>query len=215
MLAGGGYFKIVNDSVPEALRRLGYGEAQVAAIVEHVVGTNSLRNGSPVNADSLRQRGLSESEIAAIEEQLPKVFDLEHAFSPYVVGDAAMRRLKIADKVKDPKFSLLRELGFSADEIEASNLKICGMMTIEGGPGLKEEHLPIFDCANLCGPHGTRFIHHMGHIRMMGATQPFISGAISKTINMPNSATVEDIKQAYLESWKLGVKAVALYRDGC
>ena len=214
-LAGGGYFKIVNDSVPEALRRLGYGEAQVGAIVEHVVGTNSLRNGSPVNADSLRQRGLSESEIAAIEEQLPKVFDLEQAFSPYVVGDAALRRLKVIDKAKDPKFSLLKELGFSADEIEQSNLKVCGMMTIEGAPGLKEEHLPIFDCANLCGPHGTRFIHHMGHIRMMGATQPFISGAISKTINMPNSATVADIQQAYLESWKLGVKAVALYRDGC
>jgi ribonucleoside-diphosphate reductase alpha chain len=214
-LAGGGYFKIVNDSVPEALRRLGYGEAQVSAIVEHVVGTNSLRNGSPVNADSLRQRGLSEAEIGAIEDQLPKVFDLEHAFSPFVVGDAALRRLKLADKAKDPKFSLLKELGFSADQIEESNLKICGMMTIEGAPSLKEEHLPIFDCANLCGPHGTRFIHHMGHIRMMGATQPFISGAISKTINMPNSATVEDIQQAYLESWRLGVKAVALYRDGC
>jgi ribonucleoside-diphosphate reductase alpha chain len=214
-LAGGGYFKIVNDSVPEALRRLGYGEAQVEAIVEHVVGSNSLRNGAPVNADSLRQRGLLESEIAAIEEQLPKVFDLEHAFSPYVLGDAALRRLKLADKAKDGKFSLLKELGFSADEIEQSNLKICGMMTIEGAPSLREEHLPIFDCANLCGPHGTRFIHHMGHIRMMGATQPFISGAISKTINMPNSATVADIQQAYLESWRLGVKAVALYRDGC
>ncbi|HKS16074.1 MAG TPA: vitamin B12-dependent ribonucleotide reductase, partial [Planctomycetota bacterium] len=214
-LAGGGYFKIVNDSVPEALRRLGYGEAQVSAIVEHVVGTNSLRNGSPVNAESLHARGMSESEIAAIEDQLPKVFDLEHAFSPYVVGDAALRRLKLIDKSKDPKFSLLKELGFSADEIEQSNLKVCGMMTIEGAPGLKEEHLPIFDCANLCGPHGTRFIHHMGHIRMMGATQPFISGAISKTINMPNSATVADIQQAYLESWRLGVKAVALYRDGC
>ncbi|HEY3227149.1 MAG TPA: vitamin B12-dependent ribonucleotide reductase [Planctomycetota bacterium] len=214
-LAGGGYFKIVNDSVPEALRRLGYSERDTAAIVEFLVGTNTLRNGSAVNAESLKSRGLTDAEIAAIEEQIPRVFDLEHAFSPFLLGEGALKRLKLADKAKDPKFSLLRELGFSADEIERSNLKICGMMTIEEAPGLKKEHLPIFDCANLCGPHGTRYIHHMGHIRMMGATQPFISGAISKTINMPNSATVEEIQQAYLESWRLGVKAVALYRDGC
>jgi ribonucleoside-diphosphate reductase alpha chain len=214
-LAGGGYFKIVNDSVPEALRRLGYSEKEGAAIVEYVVGRNTLRCAAPVRSESLGAKGLTETEIAAIEEQVPRVFDLEHAFSPYTVGEAALKRLGLAEKARNPNFSLLRELGFSAEDIERSNLAICGMMTIEGAPGLKEEHLPIFDCANVCGPHGTRFIHHTGHIRMMGATQPFISGAISKTINMPGSATVEDIKQAYLESWKLGVKAVALYRDGC
>jgi len=214
-LAGGGYFKIVNDSVTEALRRLGYSEKDGAAIVEYIVGKNTLRCAAPVRSESLGAKGLTEAEIDAIEEQIPRVFDLEHAFSPYAMGEAALKRLGLVEKAKDPKFSLLRELGFSAEDIERSNLVICGMMTIEGAPGLKEEHLPIFDCANVCGPHGSRYIHHSGHIRMMGATQPFISGAISKTINMPGTATVEDIKQAYLESWKLGLKAVALYRDGC
>ena len=214
-LAGGGYFKIVNDSVTEALRRLGYSEKEGAAIVEYIVGKNTLRCAAPVRSESLGAKGLTEAEIDAIEEQIPRVFDLEHAFSPYAMGEAALKRLGLVEKAKDPKFSLLRELGFSAEDIERSNLVICGMMTIEGAPGLKKEHLPIFDCANVCGPHGSRYIHHSGHIRMMGATQPFISGAISKTINMPGTATVEDIKQAYLESWKLGLKAVALYRDGC
>lgn len=107
-----------------------------------------------------------------------------------------------------------KKLGFSKQEISTANDYICGTMTIEGAPFLKHEHYPVFDCANKCGKKGTRFIKPLAHIRMMAAAQPFVSGAISKTINLPNSASIEDIKDAYLQSWKLGVKANAVYRDG-
>ncbi|MFN3485958.1 MAG: adenosylcobalamin-dependent ribonucleoside-diphosphate reductase, partial [Planctomycetota bacterium] len=209
-LAGGGYFKIVNESVPEALRRLGYTDEQARDIVRYVVGTNTLKSAAPVNDRALAERGLTAEEIARVEAQLPKVFELAHAFNPFVLGDEAYRRLGLT-----PEDDVLRKLGFTEAEIEQSNDILCGRMTVEGAPHLKEEHLAIFDCANKCGKHGTRFIHWMGHIKMMGAVQPFISGAISKTINMPSDTTVEDIKEAYLQSWKLGLKAVALYRDGC
>jgi ribonucleoside-diphosphate reductase alpha chain len=208
-LAGGGYFKIVNESVPEALRRLGYSADQAQAIVAYVMGTNTLKSDAPVCEKALLEKGLTAEEIARVEAQLPRVFELKHAFTSFTLGEAALKRLGLkADQ------DLLSGLGFTDAQIDQSNDVLCGRMTIEGAPGLREEHLPIFDCANKCGKIGQRFIHWSGHIRMMGAVQPFISGAISKTINMPGEATVEDIKQAYFESWKLGLKAVALYRDG-
>ncbi len=209
-LAGGGYFKIVNESVPEALRRLGYAPDASREIVEYVTGTNTLRGDTPVNDRALAEKGLTAEEIARVEEQLPRVFELSHAFNPATLGEACAQRLGLG-----PEEDALRKLGFSEADVSTSNDVICGRMTVEGAPHLKEEHLPIFDCANRCGRHGQRFIHWMGHIRMMAAVQPFISGAISKTINMPAETTVEDIKEAYLQSWKLGLKAVALYRDGC
>ncbi len=213
-LAGGGYFKIVNDSVPEALRRLGYAPEQIVEIVAYVQGVNTLANDSPINAEALKTKGLSGEDLARIEKQLPKVFELENAFTAFSLTPATIEKLGWKDKIKEKGFSVLRALGFGDAEIDAASLKICGWMTVEGAPHLKAEHYPIFDCANKCGAHGKRFIHHMGHIKIMGAVQPFISGAISKTINMPNEVTVDDIKEAYLESWKLGLKAVALYRDG-
>ncbi len=209
-LAGGGYFKIVNESVTEALRRLGYSRDQGRQIVEYISGTNTLKCDAPINDQALAAKGLSPEEIGRVEVQLPKVFELAHAFNAFTLGEDAVKRLGIA-----PTDNVLEKLGFSQAEIDKSNDILCGRMTVEGAPHLKEEHLPIFDCANKCGKTGQRFIHWMGHIRMMAAVQPFISGAISKTINMPNEVTVEDIKDAYQQSWKLGVKAVALYRDGC
>src|SRR5262245_3226835 len=209
-LAGGGYFKIVNESVPEALRRLGYTKEQAQEIVAYVVGTNTLKGTAPVHDRALAERGLTAEEIARIEAQLPKVFELRHAFNAFTLGDACLKRLGFT-----AEDDVLVKLGFDEAEIEQSNDVLCGRMTVEGAPHLKEEHLPIFDCANKCGKIGQRFIHWMGHIKMMGATQPFLSGAISKTINMTAETTVEEIKEAYWQSWKLGLKAVALYRDGC
>jgi ribonucleoside-diphosphate reductase alpha chain len=209
-LAGGGYFKIVNESVPEALRRLGYTREQAQEILAYTVGTNTLKSAAPVNDRALAERGLTAEEIARVEAQLPKVFELRHAFNSFTLGDECLKRLGF--KAED---DVLVKLGFSEAEIEQSNDVLCGRMTVEGAPHLKEEHLPIFDCANKCGKIGRRFIHWMGHIKMMGATQPFLSGAISKTINMTAETTVDEIKEAYWQSWKLGLKAVALYRDGC
>jgi ribonucleoside-diphosphate reductase alpha chain len=209
-LAGGGYFKIVNESVPEALRRLGYTKEQAQEIVAYVMGTNTLKSAAPVNDRALAERGLTAEEIARVEAQLPKVFELRHAFNSFNVGEACLKRLGFT-----AEDDLLAKLGFTDAEIEQSNDVLCGRMTVEGAPHLREEHLAIFDCANKCGKIGQRFIHWMGHIKMMGATQPFLSGAISKTINMPAETTVEEIKEAYWQSWKAGLKAVALYRDGC
>ena len=173
-LAGGGYFKIVNESVPEALRRLGYTPEQAKEIVSYVVGTNTLKSAVAINDRALAERGLTAEEIARVEAQLPKVFELRHAFNSFTLSDACLKRLGF--KAED---DVLARLGFSEAEIEQSNDVLCGRMTVEGAPHLREEHLPIFDCANKCGKIGQRFIHWMGHIKMMGATQPFISGAIS------------------------------------
>ncbi len=213
-LAGGGYFKIVNDSVPEALKRLAYTPGQTKEIIEYIQGVNTLANDSPINAETLKVKGLGAEDLAKIEKQLPRVFELTHAFTAYTLTEATLKKLGWETKARVKGFNALRELGFSDADIDAASVKICGMMTIEGAPHVKDEHLAIFDCANKCGSHGQRFIHHMGHVKIMGAVQPFISGAISKTINMPKEVTVDDIKDAYLESWKLGLKAVALYRDG-
>src|SRR5205085_1444175 len=154
-------------------------------------------------------------EIEKIETSLPSMFELSFAFSPWSLSPETFRRLEIPEiEWQAPGFNLLRRLGFTRKQIDEANDVICGHGTVEGAPHLRDEHLPVFDCANRCGKHGKRFIHVEGHIRMMAAAQPFISGAISKTINLPNESTVKDIESAYELSWKLGLKANALYRDG-
>lgn len=214
-LAGGGYFKIANQSIRPALQTLGYSEEQIEDILSYVTGTLSLDNSSPINRQSLRAKGLTDEELDRVEKILPTVFELPFAFNRYTIGDEALSRLGIAkEKYESLDFHLLKELGFTTQEIDEANDIICGRMMIEGAPHLREEHYPVFDTANPCGKHGKRFIHYLGHLRMMAAAQPFLSGAISKTINMPNDATIEDIQTAYYEGWKLGLKAVALYRDG-
>ncbi|MBI2394854.1 MAG: vitamin B12-dependent ribonucleotide reductase [Deltaproteobacteria bacterium] len=214
-LAGGGYFKIVNQSVPAALRRLGYDEVQAQEIVAYVIGTNTLLGAPYVNRASLKQRGLTDEELKKIESALLGAFDLKTAFAPWVLGEEAFVRLGVpADRVK-PGFDLLTFLGFTAEQIEAANDHIIGRMTIEGAPHLEQQHYAVFDTANRNGKHGTRFLAPMSHVKMMAAAQPFLSGAISKTVNLPNEATVDDIADVYYQGWKLGLKAVALYRDGC
>jgi ribonucleoside-diphosphate reductase alpha chain len=214
-LSGGGYFKIANQSIAPALRALGYDETQIDDMMRYVIGTLSLEGAPHINRASLRERGLTDADIDRVEKVLPTVFELPFAFNAWTLGDAAMARLGISkDEWQKPDFRLLRTLGFSPQQIDEANDVICGMQTIEGAPHLKAEHLPVFDCANRGGKRGQRFIHHSGHIRMMSVVQPFLSGAISKTINMPNEVTVEDIAEAYMTSWRLGLKAMALYRDG-
>jgi ribonucleoside-diphosphate reductase alpha chain len=214
-LAGGGYFKIANQSIDPALQALGYDEQQRAEIVEYVVGTMSLEGTPHINRESLTAAGLNDEEIDRIEATLPGVFDLRHAFNVFVIGADALQRLGHSEEQYATfEFDLLGELGFGATEIEEANQVICGVQTIEGAPYLADEHLPVFDTANRNGKHGRRFIHYTGHIKAMAAAQPFISGAISKTINMPNEVSVEDIEEAYSLSAALGLKAMALYRDG-
>lgn len=215
-LAGGGYFKIVNQSVPEALRRLGYSEHQVQEIVAFVSGTNTLLAAPHVNRATLKARGLTDEDLAKVEAAIPGVFDLSLAFGPWILGEEAYDRLGVPMEARARfGFSLLRHLGFSPEEIEAANETIVGRMTVEGAPHLREDHYAVFDCANRCGKTGKRFLAPMSHIRMMAAVQPFLSGAISKTVNLPHEATIEDVQKIYEEGWKLGLKAVALYRDGC
>jgi ribonucleoside-diphosphate reductase alpha chain len=214
-LAGGGYFKIINRAVPRALRVLGYTSEQIADIETYAVGHGSLAQAPAINHATLKQKGFSPEAIEKVEKALPTAFDIKFVFNKWTLGEEALNKLGIApDKLADPRFDLLSAVGFSRREIEAANVHVCGAMTVEGAPHLKAEHYPIFDCANPCGRNGKRYLSVESHIRMMAAAQPFISGAISKTINMPNDATVEDCKAAYLLSWKLGLKANALYRDG-
>ncbi|NAZ35328.1 vitamin B12-dependent ribonucleotide reductase [Rubellimicrobium sp. CFH 75288] len=215
-LAGGGYFKIINQSVPAALRRLGYSEGEIEAIVAYAVGHRTLEGAPGIDHTALIGHGFGPEEIAKIEAALPQAFDIRFVFNQWTLGEAfCTGTLGIpADKLADPSFDLLRHLGFTRQQIEAANDHVCGTMTLEGAPFLREEHLPVFDCANPCGRKGKRFLSVQSHITMMAAAQSFISGAISKTINMPNSATIADCLDAYRLSWSLGVKANALYRDG-
>ncbi len=215
-LAGGGYFKIINQSVPPALRTLGYSEAEVKAMITYATGTGTLVGAPFINHQTLKAKGFDAEILARVEAQLQGAFDIKFAFNPYTLGQPFCRQvLGLSEaQLADPTLDLLEAIGFSRSEIEAANAYATGTMTLEGAPGLKEEHLPVFDCANRCGRNGKRFISSEGHIRMMAAAQPFLSGAISKTINMPNEATIEDVKGAYLLSWRLGLKANALYRDG-
>ena len=215
-LAGGGYFKIVNASVPPALERLGYTPEQVDDIVRYCVGTGSLEGVPHIHPDALRGFGFSEPMLQAIEAALPTAFDVRFAFTRYTVGDdAIVEHLGIEREELDaPGFDLLKALGFTDAEIDEANTAICGTMTVEGAPHLQDEHLPVFDCANKCGRIGTRAIRALSHIEMMAAAQPFLSGAISKTINLPASASIADVAECYRVSWKKMVKANALYRDG-
>ncbi|MGR3743063.1 MAG: vitamin B12-dependent ribonucleotide reductase [Pseudooceanicola nanhaiensis] len=215
-LAGGGYFKIINRSVPGALAKLGYSSAEIEEIVAYAVGHGSLGQSAGVNHTSLAGHGFGPAEIAKVEAALESAFDIRFVFNQWTLGEEFCKGVLgiPAAKLADPGFDLLRHLGFTKAEIEAANDHVCGTMTLEGAPHLKPEHYAIFDCANACGKKGKRFLSVESHIRMMAAAQSFISGAISKTINMPNSASIEDCQKAYELSWSLGVKANALYRDG-
>ncbi|MBI5411774.1 vitamin B12-dependent ribonucleotide reductase [Candidatus Peregrinibacteria bacterium] len=215
-LAGEGYMKIVNQSVPHALKNLNYSESEIRDIVDYILGKGTLADAPFINLKTLKEKGLNDSELERIEKGIKNAFELPMAFNKFAIGEEAFERLGIhADLYNSPQFNFLREIGFSSAEIDATSEAICGAMTIEGAPHLKEEHLPVFDCANRCGKKGKRFIHHLGHIQMLAAVQPFISGSISKTINMPNEVKVEEVLDAYYRSWKLGLKCSALYRDGC
>ncbi|MCS1350734.1 vitamin B12-dependent ribonucleotide reductase [Mechercharimyces sp. CAU 1602] len=214
-LAGGGYFKIANQSIRPALKNLGYKPEEIEEILHYVTGTLTLKDAPHINRDTLRLKGLTDEEISRVEEKLPSVFDLSFAFNVWSIGKEGCERLGFsASEYEASDFQLLRALGFSKREIEEAGEVICGRMTVEGAPHLKKDDYAVFDTASPCGKHGKRFIHYMGHLRMMAAAQPFLSGAISKTINMPHSSSVEEISYAYEEGWKLGLKAVALYRDG-
>lgn len=214
-LSGGGYFKIVNQSVPKALRKLGYSKKQIQDIIMYISGSATLKGAPHINEKSLRDKSFRDSDLARVEKILPGAFDLSFAFNKGQLGIETLSRLGFTEEeCSDPKFNLLKELGFSDEQIEKANDHICGHMTIEGAPHLMPEHLPIFDCANKCGKKGKRFLAPASHIKMMAAAQPFISGAISKTINLPNEITAEDIERFYIESWKAGLKSITFYRDG-
>lgn len=215
-LAGGGYFKIVNESVPLALKTLGYGEKQIIDIVNYLKGHGTLIGAPELSHTALKEKGFTEAEIEKVEKSLPTVFELPFAFNVWTLGEECVKRLGFtSEQYNDQNFNLLKALGFTDEQIALANEYVCGAMTIEGAPHLKKEHYAVFDTANKNGKKGQRYIHYLGHIRMMAAVQPFLSGAISKTINMANEATVEDVKIAYMASWKLGLKAIAIYRDGC
>ncbi len=215
-LAGGGYFKIINRMVPEALRKLGYPADAIKRIIDYAVGRGTLAGAPGVNHESLAARGFTPEKLAAVEKSVASAFDIKFVFNKWTLGEdfvTGVLGLK-PERLDQPDFDLLAEIGFGKREIEAANEYACGAMTLEGAPGLDPKHLPVFDCASPCGRKGKRFLSVESHIRMMAAAQPFISGAISKTINMPNDASVSDCKEAYLLSWRLALKANALYRDG-
>jgi ribonucleoside-diphosphate reductase alpha chain len=215
-LSGGGYFKIINQSVPAALKNLGYSAEQVVEIINHATGHATLKGAPHINPESLKFRGFTDEEIEKVEKAVSGSFEIGFAFNSWTLGEDCLQRLGFnADEYNNYNFNLLRKLGFTKKEIEEANDYVCGTMTVEGAPYLKDEHLAVFDCANKCGNKGERYIAAQGHIRMMAAAQPFLSGAISKTINLPNEANIDDIKDCYYLSWTLGLKANALYRDGC
>jgi ribonucleoside-diphosphate reductase alpha chain len=215
-LAGGGYFKIINRTVPEALRRLGYNDSQIEEMVGYAVGYGTLVNAPAIDHESLREKGFTKEAIQSVEDTLASCFDINFAFNKWTLGEKfCTETLGLDPEALDAAgFDMLSALGFSNSDIAAANIYCCGAMTLEGAPHLSEDHLPIFDCASPCGRIGRRSLSAQSHIEMMAAAQPFITGAISKTINMPNSATVTECQDAYMASWKLGVKAMALYRDG-
>ncbi|WP_439509177.1 adenosylcobalamin-dependent ribonucleoside-diphosphate reductase, partial [Yoonia sp.] len=215
-LAGGGYFKIINQSVPAALEKLGYGSAQIEEIIAYAVGHGSMGQAPAINHTSLIGHGFGQAELDKVEGALRSAFDIRFVFNQWTLGqDFCTKTLGIPEaKLNDPTFDLLRHLGYSKQDIDAANDHVCGTMTLEGAPFLREDHYSVFDCANPCGKKGKRYLSVDSHIYMMAAAQSFISGAISKTINMPNDATIEDCQKAYELSWSLGVKANALYRDG-
>ena len=215
-LAGGGYFKIINRIVPIALETQGYSTAEIEEVIAYAVGRQTLEGAPAINAASLQDRGFTENGMAAIEENLADAFDIKFVFNRYTLGDEfCVEQLGFTpEQLDNPGFSMLEGLGFTGEEIQAANIYVCGAMTLEGAPHIKLEHLAVFDCASPCGRLGTRSLSVTSHIGMMAAAQPFISGAISKTVNMPADAAVADCRDAYQRSWSLGLKAIALYRDG-
>ena len=214
-LSGGGYFKIINQSVPAALKNLGYGEKEIDAIVKYAVGAASFEGAPFINPQTLSEKGFIAEEITKLNDAAKSAFEIGFVFNRYTLGDACLERLGFTpEQYSDWSFNMLEALGFTDEQIDAANDYVCGTMTVEGAPYLKEEHLSVFDCANKCGKKGERYIHAHGHIKMMAACQPFLSGAISKTINLPHEANIEEIAECYMLSWKLGLKANALYRDG-
>jgi ribonucleoside-diphosphate reductase alpha chain len=215
-LAGGGYFKIINQTVPLALETLGYDAAAIPGIIAYATGHATLAGAPAINHETLAARGFDTATLDRVEKSLPTAFDIRNAFSRYTLGEAFCRNVLGLDdaSLDDPELDVLARIGFSRSDIAAANIHACGTMSLEGAPGLERKHLSVFDCANPCGRDGTRSLSAESHIRMMAAAQPFISGAISKTINMPNAASVDDCRKAYEMSWRLGLKANALYRDG-
>ncbi|MBK6765840.1 MAG: vitamin B12-dependent ribonucleotide reductase [bacterium] len=215
-LAGGGYFRIINSSVPLALENLGYAEGQIRQITQYVSGTSTLDGAPHINRDTLKAKGLTDEALDRVEAQVKSAFAINFAIAPWIVGADLLRdKLKITEgDLHEAGGDLLTALGYTREQIRLANDHICGRMTIEGAPHLKPEHLPVFDCANQCGAYGQRYILPLAHLKMMASAQPFISGAISKTINLPRHASVENIKDAYYQSWRMMLKAVALYRDG-
>jgi ribonucleoside-diphosphate reductase alpha chain len=215
-LSGGGYFKIINQAVPATLRNLGYDESQIDAIINYAKGYATIKGAPHINFDSLAAKGFTQDDLERVDKGMMSAFEISFAFNVWSLGEDCLKRLGFkAEQYNAPNFNLLQALGFSRTQISEANTYVCGTMTTEGAPYLKEEHYPIFDCANRCGTIGVRYIHAHGHIKMMAAAQPFLSGAISKTINLPNEANVDEIKDCYQLSWELGLKANALYRDGC
>ncbi|MFQ5972258.1 MAG: vitamin B12-dependent ribonucleotide reductase [Alphaproteobacteria bacterium] len=215
-LAGGGYFKIINQAVPQALRALGYPQHRINEIVAYVVGHGTLAGAPAVNHESLRAKGFTDETLNAVERALESAFDIRFVFNKWTLGENFCTDTLGLDRaaLDELGFDMLAAIGFSESQIAAASVYVTGAMTLEGAPHLKSKHLPVFDCANPCGRIGRRALSVESHIRMMAAAQPFVSGAISKTINMPSDATVEDCKSAYMLSWRLGLKANALYRDG-
>ena len=215
-LAGGGYFKIINSMVPQAMTTLGYNAEQIKDVIDYAVGHGSLKGAPAINHETLKAKGFTDDAIAKVEKNLGEAFEIKFAFNKWTLGEAFCTEILKLEKaaLDDLNFNLLTAIGFSKADVEAANTYVCGAMTVEGAPHLKEEHLAVFDCASPCGRIGKRALSVHSHIHMMAAAQPFISGAISKTINMPNAATVEDCKESYLLSWRLCLKANALYRDG-
>jgi ribonucleoside-diphosphate reductase alpha chain len=215
-LAGGGYLKIVNQSVPTALRTLGYGDAEIKEIIAYAIGHGTLKDCPEINHETLAEKGFTKEKLAMVESQLLATFQLGFVLNKHTLGEEFLRSIGFTDEqLVDPNLDVLSALGFTKHEIQMANDYVCGRMTVEGAPHLAESDYTIFDCANKCGQYGTRYIAYEAHINMMAAVQPFISGAISKTINMSKEATISDISDAYILAWKLMVKAVALYRDGC
>ncbi len=213
-LAGGGYFKIVNQSVPKALAKLGYGKEQIRDIENYCRGHGTLHGAPHINWATLHSKGIPEDALRNVEKELPHAFELRFALNKHTLGEELLANLGATEEqLADPEFDVLRFLRFSSDEIGEANEYVCGAMMLEGAPHLRAEHYPVFDCASKCGKGGKRFIGTMGHIRMMAAAQPFISGAISKTINMPEVSTISDVQNAYREAWLHMLKGVALYRE--
>lgn len=214
-LVGGGYFKIVNQSIKPALKKLGYMDEEIKAIIQYVVGRQTLKNAPFVNHETLKAKGFTEEIISRVEILLSGIFELKYAFTKWTLGEKfCTDALGLAkEKLDNTELNVLEMLGFTKTEIEKANEYVCGTMTVEGAPYLQDKHLCVFDCANKCGIKGKRFISMKGHIYQMAAAQPFLSGSISKTINMPEEATIDDIQDAYMTSWKVMLKSNSIYRD--